>query len=151
MLACVRVRKEIILFVTSPTYRSPSYAECIDNFRASWLYFVFKSIEQLYERFTNPTTHSCVTLSSTTKLGLALPNKVMSTCELSKLGLDETKKEQWARVFPSRFFSSRLVRVLWVRLKRNKPGNRVIVSSMGCFIVQLTVARVWQTSLLCFL
>ena len=91
----------------------------------------------MYERFTNHTPHSFVTLSSTTKLGLGLPNKVMSTCELSKLELDETKKEQWARVFLVGFSSS-LVRVLWVRLKRNKPGNCVIVSSMGCFIVQLT-------------
>ena len=47
----------------------------------------------MYDRFTNPTPHSFVRLSSTTKLGLGLPNKVMSTCELSKLGLDETKKE----------------------------------------------------------
>ena len=47
----------------------------------------------VYERFTNPTPHSFVTLSSTTKFGLGLPNKVMSTCELSKLGLDETKKK----------------------------------------------------------
>ena len=85
-------------------------------------------------------SHSFVTLSSTTKLGLGLPNKLMSTCELSKLGLDETKKEQWARVF-LRGFSSSLVRVLSVRLKRNKPGNRVIVSSMGCIIVQLTYAK----------
>ena len=94
------------------------------------------NIPHLYERFTNHIPHSFVTLSSTTKLGLGLPNKVMSTCELSKLELDETKKEQWARVFLVGFSSS-LVRVLWVRLKRNKPGNRVIVSSMGCFIVQL--------------
>ena len=48
----------------------------------------------LYERFTNTTPHSFVMLSSTTKLGLGLPSKVMSTCELSKLGLDETKKKQ---------------------------------------------------------
>ena len=94
------------------------------------------NIPHLYERFTNHTPHSFVTLSSTTKLGLGLPNKVMSTCELSKLELDETKKGQWARVFLVGFSSS-LVRVLWVRLKPNKPGNRVIVSSMGCFIVQL--------------
>ena len=44
----------------------------------------------LYESFTNPTPHSFVTLSSTTKLGLGLPNKVMSTCVLSKLELDES-------------------------------------------------------------
>ena len=94
------------------------------------------NIPHLYERFTNHTPNSFVTLSSTTNLRLGLPNKVMSTCELSKLELDETKKEQWARVFLVGFSSS-LVRVLWVRLKRNKPGNRVIVSSMGCFIVQL--------------
>ena len=48
----------------------------------------------LYERFTNPIPHSFATLSSTTKLGLGLSNKVMSTCELSKLGLDETRKVQ---------------------------------------------------------
>ena len=53
----------------------------------------------VYERFTNPTRHSFVTLSSTTKLGLGLPNKVMSTCELSKLGLDETKKKYSEREF----------------------------------------------------
>ena len=47
----------------------------------------------MYERFTNPTRHSFVTLSSTTKFELGLPNKVISTCELSKLGLDETKKK----------------------------------------------------------
>ena len=88
------------------------------------------------KRFTNPIPHSFVTLSSTTKLRLGLPNKVMSTCELSKLGLDETRKGEWAQV-SFEVFSSSLVRVLWVRLKWNKPGNRVIVSSMGCFIVQL--------------
>ena len=48
----------------------------------------------MYERFTNPTPHSFVTLSSTTKLGLGLPNKVISTSVLSKLELDESKKEQ---------------------------------------------------------
>ena len=47
----------------------------------------------MYERFTNPTPHSFVTLSSTTKLGLGLPNKVMSTCELSKLEGDRTRKK----------------------------------------------------------
>ena len=46
----------------------------------------------VYERFTNPTSHGFVTLNSTTKLGLGLPNKVMSTCVLSKLELDESKK-----------------------------------------------------------
>ena len=46
----------------------------------------------VYERFTNPTPHGFVTLNSTTKLGLGLPNKVMSTCVLSKLELDESKK-----------------------------------------------------------
>ena len=30
----------------------------------------------MYERFTDPTPHSFVTFSSTTKLGLGLPNKV---------------------------------------------------------------------------
>ena len=48
----------------------------------------------MYERFTNPTPHSFVTLSSTTKLGLGLPNTVISTSVLSKLELDESKKEQ---------------------------------------------------------
>ena len=48
---------------------------------------------------TNPTRYSFVTLGSTTKLGLGLPNKVMSTCELSKLGLDETKKKYSEREF----------------------------------------------------
>ena len=46
----------------------------------------------MYESFTNPSPHSFVTLSSTTKLGLGLPNKVMSTCVLSKLELDGSKK-----------------------------------------------------------
>ena len=46
--------------------------------------------KSLYERFANPTPHSFVTLISTTKLGLGLPNKVMSTCVLSKLERDET-------------------------------------------------------------
>ena len=106
---------------------------------SSNLSFSWSDSLAVYERFTNPTPHSFVTLSSTTKLGLGLPNKVMSTCELSKLGRDETKKEQWARVFLRGFnFSSSFVRVLWVRLKRNKPGNRDIVSSMGCFIAQLS-------------
>ena len=41
-----------------------------------------------------PTPHSFVTLISTTKLGLGLPSKVMSTCVLRKLELDETEKEQ---------------------------------------------------------
>ena len=77
-----------------------------------------------------------MTLSSTTKLGLGLPSKVMSTCELSKLELDETKKYS-EHQFSFEVFSLSLVRVLRVRLKRNKPGNHVIVSSMGCFIVQL--------------
>ena len=52
--------------------------------RVTYLYL------QVYESFTNPTPHSFVTLSSTTKLGLGLPNKVMSTCVLSKLELDES-------------------------------------------------------------
>ena len=60
----------------------------------------------MYERFTNPTPHSFVTLSSTTKLGLELPNKVISTCVLRKLELDESKKEQWARVLIGGFSSS---------------------------------------------
>ena len=41
-------------------------------------------------KLTNPTPYSLVTLNSTTKLGLGLPNKVMSTCVLSKLELDES-------------------------------------------------------------
>ena len=47
-------------------------------------------LDPLYESFTNPTPHSFVTFSSTTKLGLGLPNKVMSTWVLSKLELDES-------------------------------------------------------------
>ena len=47
-------------------------------------------IYMVYESFTNPTLHSFVTMSSTTKLGLGLPNKVTSTCMLSKLELDES-------------------------------------------------------------
>ena len=64
----------------------------------------------LYESFTNPTPHSFVTLSSTTKLGLGLPNKVMSTCVLSKLELDESKKYR-EREFSFEVFSSSFVRV----------------------------------------
>ena len=63
---------------------------------------IFRGV--VYERFTNTTPHSFVALSSTTKLGLGLPNKVLSTCELSKLGLDGTKKEAVSASFPSRFF-----------------------------------------------
>ena len=37
--------------------------------------------ETLYEKFTDPTPHSFLTFSSTTKLGLGLPNKAMNTCE----------------------------------------------------------------------
>ena len=59
----------------------------------------------------DPTPHSFVTLSSTTKLGLGLPNKVMSTCVLSKLELDESKKYS-EREFSFQFFSSSFVRVL---------------------------------------
>ena len=64
----------------------------------------------VYERFTNPTRHSFVTLSSTTKLGLGLPNKVMSTCVLSKLELDESKN-YIEREFSLEVFSSSFVRV----------------------------------------
>ena len=64
----------------------------------------------MYERFTNPTPHSFVTLSSTTKLGLGLPNKVMSTYVLGKLELDETKKYK-EREFSFEAFSSSFVRV----------------------------------------
>ena len=58
----------------------------------------------MYERFTNPTPHGFVTLNSTAKLGLGLPNKVMSTCVLNKLELDESKKVYRARVFLGGFF-----------------------------------------------
>ena len=51
-----------------------------------------------------------VTLNSTTKLGLGLPNKVMSTCVLSKLELDESKK-YIEREFSLEVFSSSFVRV----------------------------------------
>ena len=64
----------------------------------------------LYESFTNPTPHSFVTLSSTTKLGLGLPNRVMSTCVLSKLERDESKK-YCEREFSFEVFSSSFVRV----------------------------------------
>ena len=78
----------------------------VDRCSVSFLGYspVYLKYRVLYERFTNPTPHSFVTLSSTTKLGLGLPNKVMSTCELSKLGLDETKKGKVSASFPSRFF-----------------------------------------------
>ena len=65
----------------------------------------------LYERFTNPTPYSFVTSISTTKLGLGLSNKVMSTCVLSKLELDESKKYSESE-FSFEVFSSSLVRVL---------------------------------------
>ena len=64
----------------------------------------------MYESFTNPTPHSFVTFSSTTKLGLGLPNKVMSTCVLSKLELNESKKYS-ERGFSFEVFSSSFVRV----------------------------------------
>ena len=64
----------------------------------------------MYERFTNPTPHSFVTLSSTTKLGLGLPNKVMSTCVLSQLELDQSKKYR-ERDFSFEVFPSSFVRV----------------------------------------
>ena len=51
-----------------------------------------------------------MTLSSTTKLGLGLPNKVMSTCVLSKLELDESKKYIEGE-FSLEVFSSSFVRV----------------------------------------
>ena len=63
-------------------YKSDISFHCEECFR----------IYLLYERFTNPTPPSFVTMFSTIKLGLGLPNKVMSTCVLSKLELDESKK-----------------------------------------------------------
>ena len=64
----------------------------------------------MYERFTNPNLPSFVTLISTTKLGLGLPNKVMSTCVLSKLELDESKKYSEGE-FSFEVFSLSFVRV----------------------------------------
>ena len=93
----------------------------------------------MYERFTNPTPPSFVTLISTTKLRLGLPNKVMSTCVLSKLELDELKKFG-EREFSFEVFFIEFRESLRVGLKRNKLGNRVIGSSMGCVIVQLAVS-----------
>ena len=86
----------------------------VDRCSVSFLGYspVYLKYRVLYKRFTNPTPHSFVTLSSTTKLGVGLPNKVMSTCELSKLGLYETKKENSEREFSFEVFSSSLVRVL---------------------------------------
>ena len=37
----------------------------------------------MYEKFTDPTPHSFVTFSSTTKLGLGLPNKAMNNVRVS--------------------------------------------------------------------
>ena len=55
----------------------------------------------MYERFTDPTPHSVVTFSSTTKLGLGLPNKVMNTCEKARThGRDKKKSAS----FPCRVF-----------------------------------------------
>ena len=67
----------------------------IDITTTQWLFVRDLNIDLyyllfMYESFTNPTRHSFVTLSSTTKLGLGLPNKVMSTCVLSKLELEES-------------------------------------------------------------
>ena len=72
--------------------------------------YYFSGKVPVYERFTNPTPHSFVTLSSITKLGLGLPNKVMITCVLSKLELDEWKKYS-EREFSFEVFSSSFVRV----------------------------------------
>ena len=58
------------------------------HIRSAGVQFMRDNPERLYESFTNPTPHSFVTLSSTTILGLGLPNKVMSTCVLSKRELD---------------------------------------------------------------
>ena len=84
----------------------------VDRCSVSFLGYspVYLKYRVLYERFTNPTRHSFVTLSSTTKLGV--PNKVMSTCELSKLGLYKTKKKNSEREFSFEVFSSSLARVL---------------------------------------
>ena len=78
------------------------------------MFFIYSNKQNalvlVYERFTNPTPHGFVTLNSTTKLGLGLPNKVMSTCVLSKLELDESKK-YIEREFSLEVFSSSFVRV----------------------------------------
>ena len=49
--------------------------------------------------------------------------------------LNETKKEEF-RVFLVGFSSS-IVRFIVSSFEENKPGNRVVVSSVGCFVVQL--------------
>ena len=48
----------------------------------------------------------------------------------------------WARVFLWGFFIE-FCESLWVGLKWNKPGNHVIVSSMGCVIVQLIMITIY--------
>ena len=94
------------------------------GYRVEWL----RHYNGLYERFTDPDPHSFVTFRSTTKLGLGLQNKVMNTCEQARTGRDGKR----GRVFLVGFSSS-IARFIVSSLRENKPGNRVIVISMGCF------------------
>lgn len=77
---------------TNPIYKCiqlPEYVTCIFKRNLQKI--------KLYERFTNPTPHSFVTLSSTTKFGLGLPNKVVSTCVLAieKSENGSSRKRGW--------------------------------------------------------
>ena len=90
----------------------------------------------MYEKFTDPTPHSFVTFSSTTKLGLGLPNKAMNNVRVSYNRTRQKKKKKRVPVFFVGFSSS-IVRFIVSSFGQNKPGNRVVVSSVGCFVVQL--------------
>ena len=72
----------------------------------------------MYERFTDPSPHSLVTFSNTTKVGLGLPNKVMNKCKEARKKIKKRKRAS----FPS--------------FGENELGNSIIVSSMGRVIDQ---------------
>ena len=88
----------------------------------------------MYEKFTDPTPHSFVTFSSTTKLGLGLPNKAMNNVRVSQ---NRTRQKKKGVLVFFVGFSSSIVRFIVSSFGENKPGNRVVVSSVGCFVVQL--------------
>ena len=53
----------------------------------------------MYEKFTDPTPHSFVMFSSTTKLGLGLPNKAMNNVRVSYNRTRQKKKKKSASFF----------------------------------------------------
>ena len=83
----------------------------------------------MYERFTDPSPHSLVTFSNTTKVGLGLPiNKVMNKCKQARKKIKKRKRE---RVFLVGFSSG-----IVSSFGENELGNSIIVSSMGRLIDQ---------------